>query len=88
MLMCEAGERIPYPSGDSLFIEDQVYSAGFEEETSISGYYCSSRSGGSAGTMPVWASPRTCGQRLDSRDARRNVMHYAKTAEQLFGSAS
>jgi tetratricopeptide (TPR) repeat protein len=39
VLFAEAGLALPWPVGDSLFVEDFVYQAGLREEYSIAGYY-------------------------------------------------
>ncbi|MGH7289674.1 MAG: tetratricopeptide repeat protein, partial [Myxococcota bacterium] len=84
-LFCEAGEAIPYPSDDSLFVEDHVYQSGFREEFSISGYYCRSdyrrRRGRDealslATDRTVWPSVRDV--------ARRNSAFYARDVGEEF----
>jgi hypothetical protein len=42
MLWVEVGQRIPYPEGDLLFVDEGVSRHGFLAETSIAGYYCKS----------------------------------------------
>lgn len=87
LLMCEAGERIPYPQCDSLFIDDTAYRTGFAEEASISGYYCASplrRQRGYEACLAL-ALNRSAGEEV-RRTARQNLLHYVSSAAELFGA--
>ncbi len=86
MLWVEAGQRIPYPEGDLLFVDEGVYRHGFVVETSIAGYYCRSPERRRAAHEAALALQI----RRDVPDhvrglARRNGMFYAPRAEALFG---
>jgi tetratricopeptide (TPR) repeat protein len=87
MMLCEAGERIPYPSQDTLFIDDYAYRTGFAEETSISGFYCGSPARRQRGyeTCLALTTSSPAGEPA-RRTARQNSVHYAKSAAELFGA--
>ena len=81
------GALISYPKQDSLFIEDVAYRHGFAFELSVAGYYSKLpevREGARRTcfaltldrTAPCWA--------YDT--ARRNSVHYARTAKECFGA--
>jgi glycosyltransferase involved in cell wall biosynthesis len=83
---CEVGERIPYPAGDALFVEDQVYASGFRAEIAIAGFYCADAarrrraraeclSLSTDPSVPPWAR----------EGARANSAHYARRADEEFG---
>ncbi len=84
---CEKGRAMPFPAGDSLFVDDDVLRHGFAEELSISGFY-------SADARRQQQGDEACGRLATSRDApaairdraRRNEMHYAVSAAQAFGA--
>ncbi|MDD8013320.1 MAG: glycosyltransferase, partial [Acidobacteriota bacterium] len=87
MLLCEAGKTIPYPQQDSLFIDNYVYNAGFMEEESISGFYCSSPSRRQRGyeACLALATSRLAGETA-RRTAQQNSLHYVRSAAELFGA--
>lgn len=85
MMFCEAAERLPYPAGDSLFIEDHVYSSGIKEEMSISGFYCSSEERKQKGyTACVHLTTDRQAVESTRSTAVRNFFFYAKDAGKLF----
>lgn len=87
MLLCEVGERIPYPRQDALFVDDYAYRTGFAEEMSISGFYCDSpmrRQRGYEACLSL-ATSRPAGETA-RRMARQNSVHYARSAAELFGA--
>ena len=89
LLMCEAGERIPYPTDDVLFIEDEVYGTGFGEEASIAGFYCGTPERQITGREACLALATNCAASTATRNtARRNAMFYARSAAELFGSCA
>ncbi len=86
MLWVEAGQRIPYPEGDLLFVDEGVYRHGFLAERSIAGYYCRSADRRRA----AHEAALELQLRRDVPDhvrglARRNGLFYAPRAEALFG---
>jgi glycosyltransferase involved in cell wall biosynthesis len=87
LMLCEAGERIPYPSQDTLFIDDYVYRTGFAEEMSISGFYCSSPARRQRGYEQCLrlATSRETGEAA-RKLARTNSVHYVRCAAELFGA--
>ncbi len=82
--MCELGAAIPLPT-DILFLEDPVYRYGFEQETSISGFYCASPARRRAGYEACLALT-THDNEAVRNEARINFSHYAPTACSLFGA--
>jgi len=87
LLMCEAGERIPYPQSDALFVEDHAYHTGFAQEAGISGYYCASpqrRQRGYEACLALAVSRSV--DEPTRRTARYNSRYYARSAAELFGA--
>lgn len=86
-MFSKIGALVPYPNQDSLFVEDVVYRHGFAFELSVAGYYSK---------LPEVreGARRTCfGLTLDRSapcwvydTARRNSVHYARTAKECFGA--
>ncbi len=86
MLWAEAGQRIPYPEGDLLFVDDGVYRHAFQTEASIAGFYCRSaerRRAAHEATLELQIR-RDIPEDVRSL-ARRNGMFHAPRAEALFG---
>ncbi|MBS0320463.1 MAG: glycosyltransferase [Proteobacteria bacterium] len=89
MGMCERGSVVAWPAGDALFVDRAAYRYGFDQEASIAGFYCASEARQRAGDA-------ACGRLATARDvpaavrdtARRNEMHYACEAVQMFGAAT
>ena len=84
-MLCEAGQEIPYPEDDRLFIDNHVYRAGFREETSICGYYSSNperRRQGYNACMELITSRE--GQPLTRKTALANSRFYVRTAAELY----
>lgn len=86
MTLAELGQALPRPGQDMLFVHEEIYQHGFEEEISISGFYSAQASRREAARM-------ACEQLSTRRDipehvrytARQNWVHYALSAEALFG---
>jgi glycosyltransferase involved in cell wall biosynthesis len=86
MTVAELGAAIPRPADGQLFVHEPVYEHGFAEEISIAGYY-SEQPGRRE------AARAACAGLSTRRDvtahvrvtARRNWVHYARRAEEVFG---
>jgi glycosyltransferase involved in cell wall biosynthesis len=85
LTFCEAAARIPYPAGDSLFVEDYVYAAGIKEELSISGFYSGREARRRLGydACAELTTSRQAGESARST-ALRNFFFYAQGAGELF----
>ena len=78
-LVAEAGLDIPYPAGDALFIEDDVYDGGLAEDYAISAYHSASAARKDHGRRicdGLALSRRVPAERRDT--ARRNLGFYAR----------
>jgi len=85
MLLCEAGERIPYPAGDTLFVSREVYRTGFFEEASISGFYCRDPERRQRGREACQAIAVDRQAPAPTRNgARANLAYYAPAAAEMF----
>ena len=86
LLFAEPAAAIPYPTNDSLFIDEFVYRTGCAEELAISGYY---------GVQPAQRrkGAEACNALALGRDtpdahrnvARNNLLYYAQSAAEMFG---
>ncbi len=84
LMFAEMAQRIPYPTGDSLFVNDWVYRAGVSEEISIAAYYCDEthhEKGRAASTL--LSTQRGVDDATRSL-ALRNLYYYLKGCQQLF----
>ena len=89
LLACEAGARIAYPASDLLFVDDFVYRHGFDEETSICGFYSTDATRHAAGERACESLATRRDAPAQTRDtARRNIVHYAPDAAALFGGCA
>jgi glycosyltransferase involved in cell wall biosynthesis len=89
MLYVEAGEQIPYPAGDVLFVDDAVYLHAFRHETSVSGYYCRNPARRRAAREAVLELQIARDVPADLRQAaRNNGRFYAPRASDLLGPMS
>lgn len=86
MLWVEAGQRIPPPDGDLLFVDEGVYRHGFLNEASIAGYYCrSAERRRAAHEAALELQLRRDVAPSVRHVARRNGVFYAPRADALFG---
>ena len=86
LLFAEPAAAIPYPTNDTLFIDEFVYRTGCAEELAISGYY---------GVQPAQRrkGAEACNALALGRDtpdahrnvARNNLLYYAQSAAEMFG---
>src|SRR5208337_4840138 len=76
-------KAIPYP-GDFLFVERDVYDFGADQELSIAGFYMSGarREAG----YQACARLTVCRNPTVRDEARRNFVHYVRSAAELFGA--
>jgi tetratricopeptide (TPR) repeat protein len=89
LLICEAGLRIAYPAADLLFVDEFVHHHGFDEETSICGFYSHDEARYAAGERACEAlATRRAAPAITRETARRNGIHYARQAAELFGAAT
>jgi glycosyltransferase involved in cell wall biosynthesis/predicted GH43/DUF377 family glycosyl hydrolase len=89
LMFAQAAANIPYPEGDSLFIDEEAYSSGIAEEISISGYYAHSKldqQKGRAACFALSVDTQAPDQRVWT--ARRNCYYYAQSARELFGEVA
>ena len=85
MLWAEAGERIPYPRDDVLFIDEGVYAHAFRNETSIAGWYSRDPARRRASREATLELQLRRDVPFDVREnARRNGRFHAPDAATLF----
>ena len=86
LLFAEAAAAIPYPTSDTLFIDEFVYCTGCAEELAISGYYGSQpaqRRKGAEACNALALGRKTPGAHRNA--ARNNLLYYAQSATEMFG---
>lgn len=89
MSFAEKGRAIPFPSHDLLFIDDSIYREGFDEETSIAGYYCKSPVRYAAGRDACFSLATRRSARSETRlGARFNSVYYARRFDEVFPGSS
>jgi glycosyltransferase involved in cell wall biosynthesis len=86
MLWVEAGERIPFPKDDVLFVDEATYAHAFRHEASIAGWYCKDLARRLASRVAALELQVRRDVPADVRDnARRNGRFHAPAAAALFG---
>lgn len=76
-MFAQAGLKIPYPSGDRLFVNRHVYTAGLREEFSITGFYSKDPKERREAFMTTDAlSLDMSVSDWSRRQARQNIFHY------------